>query len=174
MRCHFKSQREGREGSAEIKLAKVNQHFSLFLFSLGGVSDMRRLRMKRRAGPRSHLSASGCAAGHRRSVESLHLWRPPAGSFAWRGTRRGAVAAVFGELFFGGAVVVRRFAAAPLPGPRFPARVVLDAVSVSSSWEADPKRTCSSTSAASEYIDRAPPLPPPLPRLSQESQHSLL
>lgn len=57
-----------------------------------------------------------------------------------------------------------------LPDPCLPTRVLLaaEAVSVSRSWEADPKRTCSSISAGSENKDPAPP------RRVHDSQHSLL
>lgn len=92
-----------------------------------------------------------------------------------RGTRLGAVV-IFDGVFFSGAGVVMCFAALPdgadpLPEPCLPLRVLLaatEAVNVSSNWEADPKRTCSSVSAASENRDNAPL------RLWQESQHSLL
>lgn len=89
-----------------------------------------------------------------------------------RGTRLGAVV-IFDGVFLSGAGVVTCFADVedPLPEPCLPLRVPLattEAVNVSSSWEADPKRTCSSVSAASENRDRAPL------RLLQESQHSLL
>ena len=91
------------------------------------------------------------------------------------GTRLGAVV-IFDGVFLSGAGVVTCFAAFPveadpLPEPCLPSRVPLaatEAVNVSSSWEADPKRTCSSVSAASENRDRAPL------RLLQESQQSLL
>lgn len=94
---------------------------------------------------------------------------------ACRGTRLGAVV-IFDGVFLTGAGVVMCFAAPPdvadpLPVPCFPPRVPLAAtaaVNVSRSCEADPKRTFSSVSAASENIDRAPV------RLLQESQHSLL
>lgn len=88
-----------------------------------------------------------------------------------RGTRLGAVVIL---AFLGGAGVVTCLAELPdppLPGPCLPPRVLLlamDAVNVSSSWEAEPKRACSSVSATSEKSDSAPL------RLLQESQQSLL
>lgn len=87
-----------------------------------------------------------------------------------------SVVVIFDVVFLGGAGVVMCFAAFPevadpLLEPCLPLRVTLaatEAVNVSRSWEADPKRICSSVSAVSEKGDR-----PPL-RLLQESQHSLL
>lgn len=92
-----------------------------------------------------------------------------------RGTRLGAVV-IFVDVFLTGAGVVTCFAALPvvadpLPEPCLPLRVPLaatEAVNVSSSCEADPKRMCSSVSAASDNKDRAPL------RFVQESQQSLL
>lgn len=89
-----------------------------------------------------------------------------------RGTRLGAVV-TFDGFLLSGAEVVMCLVALPdaLPDPCLPPRVPLAAaevVNVSSSWEADPKRTCSSVSATSENKDSAPL------RLLHESQHSLL
>lgn len=137
----------------------------------------------------SHLSTSEYAAGCRLSVKLPDLWPfiesswgavAAVGSFLpaiseCRGTRLGA-AGFLDELFLGGAAVVTCFAAPPaaaaaaeplFPEPCLALRVLL-AINVSSSWEADPKRTWSPASAASANMDRAPP------RLLQESQHSLL
>lgn len=137
-----------------------------------------------------HLSTSEYAVGCRLPAKPLDLW-PSAGS-AWGdaaagaerflpvtsarlGTRLGAVV-IFDGLFLSGAGVVMCFEALPaaedpLPEPCLAPRVALaatEAVNVSSSCEAEPKRTCSSVSAASENIDKEPL------RLLQESQHSLL
>lgn len=78
-----------------------------------------------------------------------------------RGTRLGA-ALIFDWVFFGGAgrVLVAVFLAAPPEAagfpPRlcFPPRVALAAISVSSSWEADPKRTCSVVSVSAASVNR--------------------
>lgn len=146
------------------------------------------LRVQMGKGHHFHLPTSEYV-GHRLSVKLLDLW-PSAGSARGsvvmagsflpvrpmcRGTRLGALV-IFAGVFLSGAGVVTCFAALPvgadpLPEPCFPPRVPLaatEAVNVSSSWEADPNRTCSSVSAASENRDRAPL------RLLQESQHSLL
>lgn len=175
-----------------IRVKFLQSEPALFFLSL--FSGVRRLRMKLDyllyiTSPKGksydfHRSTSEYATGCRLSTKLLDLW-PWVGP-AWvdsflsvrsacRGTRLGAVA-IFDGVFLTGAGVVMCFAAPPdvadpLPAPCFPPRVPLAAtaaVNVSRSCEADPKRTCSSVSAASENIDRAPV------RLLQESQHSLL
>lgn len=186
--------KDKREGTFWTKSEPALFSLSVSL-SLCGVFGVRRLRMKldyllyikspEGEGRYFHLSTSEYAVGCRLSVKLPDLWPSVgsargdvaiAGSFlpvrpVCRGTRLGAVV-FFDEVFLSGAGVVTCFAALPvvadpLPEPCLPLRVLL-AVNVSSSWEADPNRTCSSVSAASANRDRAPL------RLLQESQHSLL
>lgn len=172
---------------------KVSQHFSL-----SGVVGVRRLAVKLHQlyikSPAEeeelflHLSTSEDAVSCGRSVGLLNHWSSigfPSGDdddddaaagsflvavFACRGTRRGA-AVLFGGDFLSAAGVLTGFAAPPLPEPCLAPRVPLfstEAVNVCSSWEADPKRRCSSASAASANMESAPV------RRLQESQHSLL
>lgn len=172
---------------------KVSQHFSL-----SGVVGVRRLAVKLHQlyikSPKEkeelflHRSTSEDTLICRRSVKLLDPWpwiRFPsddddddaaaAGSFLaavpeCRWTRRGA-AVLFKEGFLSGAEVLAGFAAPPLPESGLPPPVALvspEAVSVCSSWEADPKRRCSSVSAASANMESAGV------RRLQESQHSLL
>lgn len=166
---------------------KVSQHFSL-----SGVFGVRRLGLKLHQlyikSPEEeeecflHLSTSENAVSGRRSVGLLDPGpcsgftsgdEVIAGSFlavvfVCRGTRRGA-AVLFVGVFLSGAGVLAGFGALLLPclPPRVPL-VSTEAVNVSRSWEADPKRRSSSVSAASANIESVP-----LRRL-QESQHSLL
>lgn len=136
---------------------------------------------------RSHLSTSEYALGRWLSVKLLRLWpllRSARAGVAGAGSLRPETPACLGTLlgavltfFLGGAgVAAGRLAAPPAEAdalfelclaPRV-RLAAIEAVNVSSSWEADPKRTCSSVSAASEKRDRAPA------RRLQESQHSLL
>ena len=168
---------------------KVSQHFSL-----SGVGGARRLVVKLHQlhikSPELeeelvlHLSNPEYAVSCRRSVGLTDPWPSmgfPSGDdaaagsflaavFVCRGTRRGA-AVLFDGDFLSGAGVLVGFAALPLPEPRLPPRVPLvstGAVNVCRSWEADPKRRCSSVSAASANMESAPV------RRLQESQHSLL
>lgn len=134
----------------------------------------------------THLSTSECAVDHRLSVRLLEprTSAREAGDATNNflpvrptclGTRLGVVE-TFDWVFLVGAGVVVCLATSPDTAGLLPAlfclalRVPLAAaaVIVSSSWEADPNRTCSSVSAASENKDRA------APRFRQESQHSLL
>lgn len=183
----IKYESQQRQNSREKCNQKVSQHFSL-----SGVFGKRRLGVKLHQlyikSPEKeeecflHLSTSEYAVSCRWSVGLLEPWPSlrftsgedaTVGSFLaavcmCRGTRRGS-AEFFDGVFLSGAVVLAGFATPPLLclPPRVPL-VSTEAAIVSSSWEADPKRRCSSVSAASANMESTP-----LRRL-QESQHSLL